>query len=479
MQKNDNVTLANVYQKIRVIDPLTKPEYRQADGIAFAKLFSDVFGSVLRFNATTKSFMFYDGTRWVVDRQNLMAEGYAKLFARALARYAYEHEESPKDFVRAVQGYGDCTKRQKLVTDSRSYGFIAQTDLDTYPNLLNCRNGVLNLDTLQLQAHDPELLLSKCANFFYDPSAESKLFLRFMDDIMQGDKAKIRYIQTLLGYSMTGIAEHEQFCMFYGSTTRNGKSTLLGIVQHLLGDYACSINPESLAQARDHNGKNANPDIARLHGIRFLQCSEPPKRMKLNVQLVKKMTGGDPLTARFLYEDDFDFEPVFTMFMNTNYLPVVLDNTLFESNRVKVVEFNRHFEPHEQDTKLKQKLRSVENLSGIANWMIQGLKMYHEQGDKFIVPESVKRASDDYKEKSDKLKSFISDRMTEDAQCTVTAKAVYEEYAQWCRDNGFGVENKSNFMDDLRNKNLLSPTGTIAGVTVRNVIKGYSLDRIV
>lgn len=473
-----DVSLDNVYRKISAIDPLSKPDYRQYDGIAFARLFSDVFGAILRFNATAKSYMVYDGTRWTQDIENMMAEGYAKLFARALARYAYEHEDAPKDFVHAVQCYGDCNKRKTLVNDSRSYNFIMQTDLDNHPNLLNCKNGILDLDTLELKPHDPELLLSKRANFFFDPSAESKLFLRFMDEIMMGDKEKIRYIQTLLGYAMTGTATMEQFYLFYGSSTRNGKSTLLGIIQHLMGDYACSINPESLAQAKEYNGRSANGDIARLQGIRFLQCSEPPKRMKLNVELVKKLTGGDIITARHLYERDFDFLPVFTLFMNSNYLPVVLDNTLFTSGRVKVIEFNRHFEPHEQDTKLKQKLRSAENLSGIANWMIQGLRMYHDHGDRFIVPESVERATSDYKDKSDKLKAFFADRMTKNPQCTVTAKAVYEEYSKWCKDNGYGVENKSNFMDDLRNKNLLSPTGTIAGLTVRNVIKGYSIDHI-
>ena len=137
------------------------------------------------------------------------------------------------------------------------------------------------------------------------------------------------------------------------------------------------------------------------------------------------------------------------------------------------------FIEEERDIDLKTFFARPENLSGIANWMIQGLRMYHEQGDSFIVPKSVESATNDYMDKSDKLKSFFADRMTEDPSCTVSAKSVYEEYAQWCKDNGYGVENKSNFLDDLRNKNLLSATGTIAGLTVRNVIKGYSIDHIV
>lgn len=476
MHQNDNVTLNNVYKKLCGFAPLENPKYRQYDGIAFSRLFSDVFSSVLRYNVTARAFMTYDGTRWIIDADNITAEGYAKLFTYALKRYVGEQENVPKDFDKAIQGFGEYNKRKTLIIDSRSYNPLSQEDLDTQPYLLNCRNGVLNLKTLELLPHDSDLLLSKRANFFYDAQAESKLFASFMEDITMGDKDKSRYIQTLLGYSMLGESAHEQFYIFYGSSTRNGKSTLLGIIQYLLGDYACSIRPESLAQAKETNGKTASGDIARLHGIRFLQCPEPPKKMKLNVELVKTLTGGDKITARHLYEREFDFMPVFTLFMNTNYLPVVLDSSLFQSKRVQVIEFLRHFEPHEQDSKLKQKLRSSDNVSGIANWLIEGLRIYHEQNDRFVTPKSVELATSAYMDKSDKLKSFIADRLSEDPHGVITAKSAYEEYSNWCKDNGYGVENKSNFMDDLRGKNLLYASGTIAGLTVRNVIKGYTID---
>ncbi len=474
MQRNDKITQENVYLKIRSLSPLDNPNYRQYDGIAFARLFSDTFGYFLRYNVTSKCYMAYDGTKWIQDTENMITDSYSKMFARSLARYAYEHEDAPKEFIKMCQGYGDYNKRRILTVDARSYNPITNNDLDTQPYLLNCLNGILDLNNMKLIPHDSQLLLSKQACFNYDPSAQSQLFTGFMDEIMQGDTDKIRYIQTLLGSTMLGENTAEEFYIFYGSTTRNGKTTLLGTVQYLLGDYACSIKPESLAQAKDANGRTASGDIARLYGIRFLHCTEPPKRMKLNVELIKCLTGGDVITARHLYERDFDFIPVFQLFMNTNYLPVVLDNSLFTSGRVKIITFDRHFEPHEQDTRLKMKLRSAENLSGIANWLLTGLRLYHEQKDRYIVPESVISATADYMDKSDKLKTFLSDCMTEDAKGCVSAKAVYDSYSQWCRENGYGIENKRNFMDDLRSKNLLSDYGTIGGKTIRNVITGYS-----
>lgn len=474
MLHNDSVTPENVYQKICSLSPLDKAEYRQYDGIAFARMFSDTFNHVLRYNITSKTYMAYIGTKWVQDTGNMIADSYAKMFARAIARYAIEHEEAPKEFIRAAQSYGDYNKRRILIIDARSYNPISKDDLDKYPYLLNCLNGVLDLNSMKLLPHDPKLLLSKQANFIYDPSARSDLFIQFMDEIMNGDKEKIKYIQILLGSSMLGENPAEEFHLFYGITTRNGKSTLLGVVEFLFGDYACSINPESLAQAKDASGRTASGDIARLDGIRFLHCSELPKRMKLNVELIKKMTGGDVLTARHLYEREFSFVPVFNLFVNTNYLPIVLDNSLFTSGRVKIVTFDRHFEPHEQDLKLKSKLRSPENLSGIANWLLEGLKMYHEQGDRYIVPDSVLAATADYMDKSDKLQTFLDDQMTKEEDGCVSAKALYDAYAQWCKENGYGVDNKRHFMDDLRSKNLLQDTGTIGSKTVRNVVKGYS-----
>ena len=252
MQNSEiNVSLENVYKRVSAIDPLSKPEYRQYDEIAFARLFSDIFGDIIRYNVNAKSYMVYDGTRWALDIENMKTEGYAKLFARALARYTYEKEDAAKDFVREVQRYGDCKKRRTLIADSRSYLHIKQLDLDSHLNLLNCKNGVLNLDTLELQQHDPKLLLSKRAEFIYDPSAESNLFLRFMEDITMGDKEISKYIQIALGYAITGTATQDKLFICYGNTTRNGKSTLLGTVDYLLGDYSANINPESLARAKE------------------------------------------------------------------------------------------------------------------------------------------------------------------------------------------------------------------------------------
>ena len=291
-----------------------------------------------------------------------------------------------------------------------------------------------------------------------------------------GDREKVEYLQTLFGYAIIGTNEREECHMLYGQSTRNGKGTLTNTINYLFGDYGANIQPETLAMQKNRDGRTASGDIARLNGIRFLQMSEPPKRMKIDVALLKTLTGRDVITARNLYEREFQFEPCFKLFINTNFLPVVLDDTLFASGRVKVITFDRHFEESEQDKTLKDRLRTPEELSGILNWMLAGLKRYHANGNTIPIPESVKAATDDYRQKSDKIKNFIEESLSVNPYTTIMAKDAYTAYMKWCTANGYGIENKSNFFDELRAKGLLSESGTIYGKTYRNVIKGYMLD---
>lgn len=140
----------------------------------------------------------------------------------------------------------------------------------------------------------------------------------------------------------------------YGETTRNGKGTLMESVLRVLGDYGKAVRPETIAQKHTVNSQAPSEDIARLAGIRFANISEPSRGLVLNAAQVKNMTGNDTLNARFLNENSFDFEPQFKLYINTNYLPVISDMTMFSSNRVIIIPFDRHFESWEQDRTLKE-----------------------------------------------------------------------------------------------------------------------------
>ena len=443
------------------------------DDISSAQLFMKVFGKYVRYNATAKSWYVYDGIRWKPDPGDLTVERYAQYLSRALWMYSADvQSQFFQDFVVKFQ---ERRRRKTMIDDARDLLPVLQTDFDADPYLFNCQNCVLNLKEHKVTEHDPELLLSKVANVSFDPDASSEVFETFMNEIMQGDTDKIEYLQTLFGYAMTGTNEREECTMLYGSTTRNGKGTLTNTMNYLFGDYGANIQPETLAMQKNKDGRTASGDVARLNGVRFLQMSEPPKRMKIDVALLKTLIGRDVITARHLYEREFEFTPCFKLFINTNFLPVVMDDTLFASGRVKVVTFDRHFEEAEQDKTLKDRLKSPEVMSGILNWMLTGLKRYLANGNTIPLPAAVKDATNDYRKKSDKIQNFVDEMLTENPFSGVTGKDVYAAFARWCNGNGFGVENKSNFFDELRTKGLLFDTGTIDKKTYFNVVRGYVL----
>jgi putative DNA primase/helicase len=240
----------------------------------------------------------------------------------------------------------------------------------------------------------------------------------------------------------------------------------------MFGDYGANMNPSSLAMKANTDSRTASGDIARLKGVRFLNVSEPPKKMIFDVALLKTLVGRDTITARHLHEREFEFIPEFKLVINTNHLPLILDDTVFSSGRIKVITFDRHYEDSEQDKDLKNKLKKPEEISGILNWCIRGLELYRQEGLK--LPQSVISATEAYRQQSDKIGNFIDEMLVETGKNS-KAKDVYDAYNKWCNSNGFGAENKSNFLDEMRNRNLLLKTGTVEGKTTKNVIKGYEV----
>ena len=362
-----------------------------------------------------------------------------------------------------------------MLQDSRDVYYFSNEQLDVEDYLLNVKNGTLDLtaDEPLFMRHDPDMLLSKICNVNYDPAASCKEWEKFLNEIMQSDVEKIRYLQKIAGLALTGNTQEESCFILYGSTTRNGKSTFCETLIHLLGDYALTMKPESLAVKQNLDSRQASGDIARLAGCRFCNASEPPKRMLFDTALLKSLLGRDSITARHLHQREFSFVPKFKLVINTNYLPTITDDTVFGSGRINVISFDRHFEPQEQDKHLKDKLKQENELSGILNWCIKGLQLYRQEGLK--PPAAVQQATETYRTDSDKIGNFIKECLTKTGKNS-SVKNIYEVYGRWCEDNGFGVENKGNFMAELKSKGLYAPSGTVEGKTVKNIVKGYSIE---
>ena len=147
---------------------------------------------------------------------------------------------------------------------------------------------------------------------------------------------KVKYLQKAFGYALTGNTRYECLFILYGATTRNGKGTAMETFLRLMGDYGKTARPETIGARFQQNGSAPSEDVARLNGARFVNISEPDKKLTLSAALVKSLTGNDTITARYLHENSFEYRPQFKMFINTNYLPQITDLTLFSSGRIRL-----------------------------------------------------------------------------------------------------------------------------------------------
>lgn len=467
---------------IEHLDPMRNEAYRKTDEITGGRLFADVFKSVLRFNASTKSWCAYNGIVWEQDEGNAIAERLCQRFTRRLEMYVVAHKsaeptETENNYQRFVQRLGDRQKRVKMLDDAKPWMTVKETDFDSNPDLLNVQNCVIDLRTMSPIPHDSDLLLTKVCNASYEYGVTSNRWTSFISQIMMNDPEKINYLQRVLGYCLLGRNIEEKAFFFYGKQSRNGKSTLCETVAEVLGDYAKSMSPETLAQ-RQRDSSRPSEDVARLRGVRLAVMSEPPKKMMLDVALFKNLTGNDKQTASFKYGHVFEFRPVFKVITNTNYLPVVTDDTLFASDRVHVLTFNRKFEETEQNKNLKFELTQPDVMTGILNWLLEGLEKYRAKNDRgqmigVTPPKAVLDATEEYRRDSDKLGLFIDDCLEKKPGHNISGKFLYEVYTQWCTDCGYGIESKKNFFAELKVRNMYANTGTIDGRTMKRVIPGF------
>ncbi|MDR1247160.1 MAG: hypothetical protein LBK57_09060 [Clostridiales Family XIII bacterium] len=420
--------------------------------IGIAKLFYDLHSGVICYVVEAKTWYTYTGKVWKKDEGGLWVMERCKDFAQALIAYAESRDdggEESKAFIKYAGGFHSRRRREGLLSDARSIAPKSLTTFDRNRTLFNCQNGTVNLQTFGLQKHRPEDYITKISKAKYEVDASCARWEQFIGEVMCGDVDTALFLQKALGYGLTGDTSLECFFILYGSTTRNGKSTLSETIAHILGEYARTIQPQTLAR-RPSDGSAASPDIARLKGARLVNMPEPEKGLELNIALVKQLTGGDTYSGRFLNENPIEFRPECKFFINTNHLPRTSDDTIFSSGRVKLIPFDRHFTIEEQDNSLKKLFRRKEDMSGILNWLIDGYRLMLETG--MDTPLRVTAAVDAYRQEADIFGAFLAEYTVEQENAHTKTSVLYANYALWAKDNGYRQMNSKNFVAELRRR---------------------------
>ena len=413
--------------RLKELDPMDSSKYPWND-IGAGHIFADFYQDRLRYVPERKMWFHYEGGIWQPDTGNLRAMLYCMELADLMYTFALEirDEDKRKSYMKYASRWQSHANRVNILKDAQVYHPIPYGSFDADIYSFNCKNGTLHIDTGEFTEHRSTDLLTKISPVAYDPTAYSERFSTYIDEIMSGDTERAKFLQKILGYGLTGDTRHECMTILYGVTTRNGKGTLCESVLKVLGDYGCASRPETIAMKSYTNGSQPSEDVARLAGVRFVNIPEPGKGMVLDAAKVKAMTGNDTLNARFLHENSFDFQPQFKIYVNTNFLPVINDMTLFSSDRIIIIPFDRHFDEQSRDTTLKRRFAEEGVQSAILNWLLEGYRLLRSEG--LSLPKSVKEATDRYQHDSDKMALFLEDNLVEDETAEELTSTVYARY---------------------------------------------------
>ena len=427
--------------------------------IGSSKLYADMYKNELKFVREMGVYYYYNGKVWIKDVGSIFAKRLAKKFAISTIQKSSEipDDETRKAYVKYYNRFNSFNVREKLVKDAQSVYLIEYSEFDNRPELYNCQNGTFNLRTGQLQEHRPGDLLTQISKVVYKESARCKRWEQYVDEVMKSDRQSISLLQMIAGYCLSGSTRFECFFMLYGKTTRNGKGTFNNTMMKMHGDYAKVLNPESLSIKNFYSNSEApNESIASLAGARYVCVSEPGENMVLNSDLVKTLTGGDPIKARFLRQNSFVFMPNFKIVINTNFLPKILDDTIFSSDRLILLNFNAHFDQQSRDSGLKSKFLEPDNISGIFNWCYEGYRMLEHSG-KLQMPEKSKALFDKYRDESNLTKQFLEECLVAAEGARTKFKAVYEEYKEWARENGYKQCSRGTLKKDMEDLLKIEP----------------------
>jgi len=264
---------------------------------------------------------------------------------------------------------------------------------------------------------------------------------------MNGDEEMAEFLQQAVGYSLTGYTSEQCLFFLYGQG-KNGKTTFVEVLLKMFDEYGCKADNKMIMDA---NNSSAIPnDVARLNGHRFVLFSEIQEGRRLDEAKVKNLTGGDTITARFLRQEFFDFEPTHTMWLFGNHKPLISGTDDGIWRRLRLIKFAKQFTEEERDDHLKDKLYN--ELPGVFNWALEGLDKWVANGKKLGLPNSVKRETLNYRGEMDIIKAFLQERCNQDVNDTCSNMELRDAYQDWCKENGIHVMSSRTFSPKLEQR---------------------------
>jgi putative DNA primase/helicase len=422
--------------------------YARTD-LGLAERFRDQHGATVRWCVERGVWFQYDGKRWAADLGGATAMTLATQTVRAL--YLEASRLSDADQRAALVAHATASESRRsldaMLALARSMLTISITVFDQTPDLLNVENGTLCLLTGELRAHDAADLIARVAPVAYDPTASAPSWEAFLVRILPSEGLR-RFVQKAIGYSLTDYVTEQVLFFLYGQGA-NGKSTLITTIQRVLGEYACQAPGELLLSRR--SGEPHPTELTALLGARSAFCSEVEDGRRFDEPRVKALTGGDKISARYLYGPAFDYWPTAKLWIAANHKPSVRGQDEGIWRRFRLVSFDQTIPEAERDPHLSTKLAS--ELPGILRWAVEGALLWRKEG--LQQPQEIRSATEGYRAAEDFVASFVEERCVAKGGAWTSSDALHNAYTHWARASDEPTLAKRKLGERLRKMGFL------------------------
>ncbi|MGO1048823.1 phage/plasmid primase, P4 family [Crossiella sp. CA198] len=398
-----------------------------------ARLVEEVDGNIRYIPAL--GYLHWDGRIWRRDDTDATRYAAQEVAKRIGAEITVPGPDGVVD--RKAAAHAKYTRSSRgidsMLKEFRSHRDVVWSvdELDRHHHLLACRNGIVDLRNNSMFAHDRTFGLTKLIDVDYVPNAVPTRWLRFLGEVFEGQPELVGYVQRLIGYGITGESSEQCYVTLLGAGA-NGKSVFMDVLFEIFRTIAATT-PFSTFEKRFGGGGIPN-DLAALHGSRLVFASEGEANTPMAESVIKRLTGQDPITARFLNREFFTFKPTFLIFMATNHRPLIKGQDEGFWRRVRLVPFRRFFAPAERDPNLAKKL--LAEAPAILSWAVRGAQEWYANG--LQDPAVVTRETQSYRETSDILAGFIPGilEQIEDPHQELFGPDVYLAYREWAEAAG-------------------------------------------
>jgi putative DNA primase/helicase len=428
------------------------------DGLA--RVFAQRYAGRLRYDHHTGAWFEYDGVHWRRDERERAFQ-----FVRALGREMSDGEkDGVKKEVRKVQFAAGVEKM------SRGDEALAVTseEWDQDPYLLGTPGGTVDLRTGELRPANPAEGITKLAAVAPAETADCPRFLRFLEETFDDEDA-ISFVQRWAGYCLTGdIREHA--LVFGEGAGGNGKSVLLNVLAGVMGDYATTAAMDTFTASKFDKHTT---DVAMLRGARLVTASETEEGRFWAAARIKSLTGGEPITARFMRQDNFTFRPTFKLFVIGNHRPALQNVDDAMRRRLNILSF--HNRPAVPDPGLEEKLKT--EWPGILRWIVDGCLEWQREG--LAPPESVKAASADYFDNQDLLGEWLAEECRVDPRndhLKTTLKDLFDGWSAFARVRGEDTGTAKDLRDRLIKLDLVPCKNVPTGVGSKRARGFYGIE---